>query len=144
LFLDLSHRVLSETQLALITRWVNPAPLSSLDQIKPHTLALFSLTPLVRSAQQLEYPLSYRLGSLRILSALREAHLTHHVISGVDSGYSQNIKSDNVLGVQLLNSSISDRQLIELELSPQCIRADQGETCITWRESTLSQVETVE
>ena len=144
LFLDLSHRVLSETQLALITRWVNPAPLSSLDQIKPHTLTLLSLTPLVKSAQQLEYPLSYRLGSLRILSALREAHLTHHVISGVDSGYGLNSNNIESLGVQLLNSSISGRQILELELSPQCRRTDQGETCITWRESMLSEVEAVE
>ena len=79
IFMDLSYMSLSENQSSLISRWVDSKPLVSLDELSPHTLILFSLTPLVSSSQRLQQGLSYRVGAMRALSSLRAAHMTHHV-----------------------------------------------------------------
>ena len=137
LFLELSQRGFSERQLSLITRWVKSTPLSSLWHQSPHTLALFSLTPLVKSAQQTQHPLSYRVGALRALSSLRAAHLTHHIIHGEHSGYVNGIDSEDLLGINILNASTPAQRFLELELHPQCLRSARGEACISWRRAIL-------
>ena len=140
-FLDLSYTSLTENQSSLISRWVNSKPLVAQDEASPHTLALFSIIPLVNFTQRVQQGLSYRVGALRALSALRSAHLTHHIISGGQGSDLQGIQSRNTLGVNILTTTHQEHQILELKLYPQCLRADRGETCITWHQLTLDHFE---
>lgn len=136
MFLDLALLTLSESQLQLISRWINVTPLNRLDELQPHSSALFSMIPLVQGGSSDTRGLDYRIGAIRTLSALRTSHLTHHITTAdnqVDGV--RTTEAEQTLGVETLYPPQQSNQLLELTLTPECAPDGRGADCIKW--STL-------
>ncbi len=139
MMLNLNQLHLSQPQLSLISRWLNPAPFSPHLYQEIHTRALISHTPLInlRGGQEL----SYRPEALRVLNEMRRAHMTHQMIASSAYTDREPLRFKQLETSIFLFPSTDEDSTLLFSLTPDCVRDATGERCFIDHSSHLQSNE---